>query len=113
MGKKQLYQVLFPVLNHLTITKANAHPEAEPPVNAPAPSARRMILPQFSHVWETASSLVAAGVGVGLVALVGNLSESELLLELASELAQGGDELLADVHQSLAGRHCTVGLDAK
>lgn len=50
MCTKQLYQALFPVLNRPTMTKANAHPEAEPPVNAPAPSARRMTLLQFSHV---------------------------------------------------------------
>lgn len=72
-----------------------------------------MTLLQLSHGWVDDRSLVAASVGVGLVALVRNLSEGELLLELASELAQGGDELLADVHQSLPRGHSAVGLDAK
>ena len=52
-------------------------------------------------------------VGIGVFALIGNLAESELLLELSSQLAVGSNELLARLDQCLARSDGSVGLDAQ
>lgn len=50
-------------------------------------------------------------VGTGLLALIGVLAESQLLLELATELAIRSHKLLARVDQGLAWGNCSVSLD--
>lgn len=52
-------------------------------------------------------------VGVGLLALVGDLAEGELLLELTAELSIGRDQLLARLDEGLARRDGAVRLDAQ
>ncbi len=52
-------------------------------------------------------------VGISLLALVGVLAQSELLLELAAQLTVGGNELLANVDNSIARSDDTVSLDTQ
>lgn len=65
-----------------------------------------------AHLVERAS-VDAAAVGVSLLALVGDLAEGELLLELAAELTVDGDEILAGLGQGLAGLHGAIRLDTE
>jgi len=51
--------------------------------------------------------------GIGLLSLIGDLSEGILLLELSAQLAIRRNQLLASLDESLARRDGAVGLDAK
>lgn len=50
---------------------------------------------------------------IGLLSLVGDLSEGILLLELSAKLAVGCDQLLASLDKSLTRSDGAVGLDAE